>query len=537
VTEFPYGENQLTGYNQLLIFDEENERYRYLDAAGMAHNYVLDSESETDDIYYPEGVENLSDADSFVALVTSELLAEIETDLPIAAVLMTLNTGRFLCFDAAGRLLAVAAQETTEDENGDPQTVFSVLLSVTYVGDSLVQIETVTLEDGTVLTFIYDEDGFFLGLDADEPDEGDTEETTEPTTEDTTEPTTTESATEDPEETTTEPETTEPEDELAEKQEINELNAWGQPVTKGSSVSGLTLVQTFAYTVNGNYATMIADENGTATNYVYNPDNGQKESEHLGDTTPVNYTYDASGALVAVTQAVAGLTNGTALANQYARENDRLVSIARNGVLYEFTYDAFGNALASKVNGEIYWENSYANAAKGEVGQLIYANGLTLTYTYENGKVATISYDDGETLAFEYEYDDAGKLVTLTDNINDRVTTYGHAEYGESYFEIADKDGNVYYRRGATGDNSVTEEFFGLVFTLSKESSTDAATGNTTTNSTAELGGESRTFSRVEDVFGRSIQKQARGSDGDVVLNSDYKLPRHFGHAHDQSDR
>jgi RHS repeat-associated protein len=527
VSEFPFGENLLSGYNQLLIWDEENARYRYLDAVGMVQNFVeTDETTEAGDVLYaPEDAENVT---TFVAVLSAETLAGLNLDLPVTAVLTDLEDGRFLCFDALGRFVGVAVLETVDDGEGNEETTYTALTSITYIGDSLLKIDTVTFEDGVTLTFTYDENGDFLAIERNEPEAEIEEEPEEENNEDPGDPE------EDPEEENGDP-GEDPEEEIeeengeepdeeddAEREEIHELNAWGQPTSKGVRVGNLTLVQTFAYTVNGNYAALSTDENGAPTSVSHNPDNGQKEFENLADTTPVRSVYDASGALAAVTQAVAGLTNGTTLSNQYTRENDRLVAIARDGVLYEFTYDAFGNALASKVDGETYWENSYSGAAKGEIGQLIYANGQTVRYTYEDGNLATVSYDEGDTIAYAYAYDEAGKLVTITDNLNDRVSTYGHEEYGESYYEIADKDGNIYYRRGATGANSVTEEFFGLVFTLSKESSTDAATGNTTTNSTADLGGQSRSFSRVEDIFGRSIQKQARGANGDIILDSAY---------------
>ena len=305
--------------------------------------------------------------------------------------------------------------------------------------------------------------------------------------------------------------------EYANLEESEDLNQWGQPITTSKTSGGMSLVKSFAYTVNGNYATMITDENGVSTSYVYNPENGRKESEQLGDCSPVIYGYDAAGALTSLTQLVSGLTGATGYSNHYHYSGGRLTGITHNNISYSFSYDTFGNLLASKLDGQTYWENVYSDPSRGEIGQLLYANGQTITYTHTSGSIATISYDGGQTIAYEYAYDTDGYDTILTDHLHGRIT-----KSSEHSVEITDLSGKRLYGRLTLSDDSIAEDFFGLIFTSSTQSSTDYATGNRSTTSTARFGNEERSHARVEDIFGRTIQKQLMDSEQNVVINNEY---------------
>jgi RHS repeat-associated protein len=462
-----------------------------------------------------------------------------------------MGTSVSAAYDSLGRFIGIFSSYSQDGAD--------FYYQIAYYGNDLFKINTVTFDDESVITFLYNSDGNFIGMDGEEPSDLPSEEpeydpsnddieiTYSDTDEDENTGSNEEEATEydksDADDYTDDDDYDDDysdndydddddtnwddywndytEDEYARLVEINEVNIWGQPVVKGNSYNGLALVETFAYAVDGNYAAASTNFDGIETLFGFNAANGQKESEQLGTLTPLQNFYDASGALVAVTQAVEGLSNGTGFTNYYNYSKDRLVGISHNGVNYEFTYDAYGNALASKLDGTALWTNTYANPAKGDVGTLVYANGDTVTYTYVNGKIAAISYDGGAQTAFEYEHDSNGNISKITDNINDRVTSFGHETYGETYYEIADSDGKIYYRRGQPSGTSSVEEFFGLVFYLSTQSSTDNASGNVTTTSTASYGDESRSFTRVEDIFGRAIQKQIRNDSEQVLINNE----------------
>jgi len=66
------------------------------------------------------------------------------------------------------------------------------------------------------------------------------------------------------------------------------------------------------------------------------------------------------------------------------------------------------------------------------------------------------------------------------------------------------------------------DEFFGLIFFYEQQSSTDNATGNRTTTSKATMSGEMRSFTRVDDIFGRTLQKQMRNGEDEILLNNEY---------------
>ena len=123
----------------------------------------------------------------------------------------------------------------------------------------------------------------------------------------------------------------------------------------------------------------------------------------------ITYFYKLlEGFLRRATQAVSGLSNGSAMTNDYVYTNDRITSITHNGFTYNFEYDIWGNETAVKVGSQTL--AAYTYTADESINTITYGNGDVLSYTYNaDGNVVSIRWNN--TAAYTYTYDVGGNIV------------------------------------------------------------------------------------------------------------------------------
>lgn len=288
--------------------------------------------------------------------------------------------------------------------------------------------------------------------------------------------------------------------------------------TQESRTDGLTsLISQYTYTADSNYLSQYTDENNISTSYVYSLANGLKQSETLANDSSVLYGYDAVGALTSVSQTVTNFLTDSSIAmqTQYAYENDRIVSITHNGFSYNYDYDIYGNLSSISVSNTPLVSYSYNNDYYKSVNTITYANGMKISYSYDaKGNITGISYDEGDTWTFTYTYDEYGNLQSYTDTINHTVTSYDKTINGVKYKEVMETIGEnstIIYSLVETNDLSCMQSVFGQNYSVTNQTSYNAAEGTKTEVQTTSINlfgsdGFAKT-TNLEDAFGRRAEE------------------------------
>lgn len=226
----------------------------------------------------------------------------------------------------------------------------------------------------------------------------------------------------------------------------------------GSSLSGQDL--TFAYDALGNRTTM--QVNGVSTAYVTNSLN---EYTSVGGAAT---SYDADGNL---------LTDGTRTYSYDAL--NRLTKVVSGADTWEYEYDAFGNRVATLLNGQ-------------RTDYLLDPTGLTsIVGTFDGGGSRTASFAVGLGLeasvitgsANFYDFDALGSTAGISGNAGTYSNHYAYDPFGKVLDSSATID-NPFQFVGAEG---VTEEGNGLAFMRARYYSID--TGRFTSIDPLRLGG------------------------------------------------
>ncbi len=195
----------------------------------------------------------------------------------------------------------------------------------------------------------------------------------------------------------------------------------------------------------GAYVDKTTDEQGYITDYRYNPNTGYVEEVKNPKGVVTEYKYD-NNKLSSVE------TNGTKVLYSYDGDNKFLSSITfANSAdtvkeTYSFTYDSFGNKVASKVGNQTLSTNSYLphNAGlnytkygNGDIKKLAY-NSLGLCIgVYNSETVSTPS------LMYSWKYDSSGRTVRHTDKVNGKKYNFDYDSLNRPIRrELLDKDDN-----------------------------------------------------------------------------------------------
>jgi RHS repeat-associated protein len=197
-------------------------------------------------------------------------------------------------------------------------------------------------------------------------------------------------------------------------------------LTQEKMVGGVTGERTIDYTYDlaGNRLTRSDSVSGLVTNYSYD-DNNRLQSLTEGNQ-PTTFTYDDNGSLLQ-------RSNGTETVD-YEWMNDgenRLVEVrnseAGGTTQTQFVYDAFGNRVASIVDGA---RTNYLTASVGGLPQVLMEydanNQITADYTHGLGLVAA-TRNNREGF---YHTDGIGSTRVITDSVGLVTDRYTYDAFG-----------------------------------------------------------------------------------------------------------
>ena len=124
----PYGHGWVTSYNQLIIYDNEKERYQYTDENGT-RIYFSEVSYETEDGY------EVWKADTFIDLVEKEILLYRTNDASMTqySTIKIMRDNQIYIFDSYGRLIRIT------DGTNDIRIVYvsPSSLAISYISDAI----------------------------------------------------------------------------------------------------------------------------------------------------------------------------------------------------------------------------------------------------------------------------------------------------------------------------------------------------------------------------------------------------------------
>ena len=185
--------------------------------------------------------------------------------------------------------------------------------------------------------------------------------------------------------------------------------------------------------------TSVTDAKGTETTNTYNSTNGRVISSAIGSSPSVSYTY-ADGQIASMSRSAAS--------------GDQTVTQT-----YAMSYDNFGNMVSVNVGSRNLATYSYGDA-NGNLSELLYANGDSVSYEYDElERVSNVYYnDDVFNPAVSYSYSNNGSVSRVDDYAANRAHVYNYDALGRltSMTEHAGANGVQLYRSAFDGANRVT---------------------------------------------------------------------------------
>lgn len=142
-----------------------------------------------------------------------------------------------------------------------------------------------------------------------------------------------------------------------------------------------------SYPVTGadEYTATVYDQNAFTSTSVYNAKNGtlKQYTDNNGNVT--NYTYLTANDLPDT------ITSGSqSVKYYYDNKYKHLTALKHGDTTYGFTYDEFGNRIATMVGSSVLATNTFG-AHNGYLQKMTYGNNDTVEYTYDRyGNVATM---------------------------------------------------------------------------------------------------------------------------------------------------
>ena len=227
-----------------------------------------------------------------------------------------------------------------------------------------------------------------------------------------------------------------------------------------STQDGKYIQQYTYYTDNGNYVSKAYDDRGYYIGYTYDDDMGTLSAvrDKRGNTT--SYTYNAYN------DWITGVSDTTG-AVSYSYATRRLSQVTTPSTTYQFTYDAFGNPVSTKIGNRTLLTNSYDDNNGVLLSKTYGNNTLTVNYEYDSydrlttmkygsttkaswaytarGQVGS-HYDAGEGRTWYYTYDDIGRLVRMDAS---------DGSYFRTDYNILDQNTELHYRLADWGKRDV----------------------------------------------------------------------------------
>lgn len=181
------------------------------------------------------------------------------------------------------------------------------------------------------------------------------------------------------------------------------------------------------YDETGSFLTAVTGPLGTTTSYSYLEDRGLSESVTSPTGERVWYEYDDdSDRLKEVKQELSRLRYEYTAAGLPSRI--RLSGTDPEGIVYEMSYDEFGNRLSTAVAGEVLAENTY-EPSNGNLISTAYGNGAVLSMTYDNLDRVIAKTWAGHTPS-TVTYDKRGAIYRATDGLSGITTTFDYDLFG-----------------------------------------------------------------------------------------------------------
>jgi len=218
---------------------------------------------------------------------------------------------------------------------------------------------------------------------------------------------------------------------------------------KTSMIDPDTGTTEYTYDAMGNIKTQI-DNKGQAVTFVYDAINRLERKEYDSPTmSDVVYTYDALDPPDS-TGRLSSIDDGASQTSYEYDKEGRVVKVTRiideNTYITQTSYDTLGRIAAitypdSEVVSYSYDANSgllesvssYINDitynAQGQILAIQYGNNTQTTYTYNNDQrlQRILTTDNGQLTTLQdlnYDFDKAGNLTQLTDNIRSNIRYY-----------------------------------------------------------------------------------------------------------------
>lgn len=294
---------------------------------------------------------------------------------------------------------------------------------------------------------------------------------------------------------------------------VSVVDKYGNDLSNETIIDGVSLSNSSDYTENGNYLKSIKNSLSAKITYGYSEYFGDLQYVKDANGNVVNYTYDLNGNTTKVSQNVSGLSNGLAIENSYSYDNgNRLSETIQNEINYKFNYTEFGLIKSIKENDKKLISYKYND--NGYISCEDYGNDQIVDYSYNNDKKKVTVKQNDKTL-YSYNYDEFGNLISIKDNISDRVTNYTTDKDGNI---ITEETGDVYHKFYITEDENIE-----VIGNKTKKTKTESEDNQTKTSWTVNDDIYS-TYITETDKFGRTtsekIYRISHDSDGKEVASS-----------------
>ncbi len=183
----------------------------------------------------------------------------------------------------------------------------------------------------------------------------------------------------------------------------------------------------FTWDENGNLETYTTRSSESIT-YAYDQQ-GNLLSESDGTSGPANYTYNSAGRLLSATSA-----DGTTTISYDDTGNITQIQYP-NGLSLSYTYDEAGNRSSmTDQHGNVQY---YTYDAAGRLATISNAAGQLVAYTYDNAG-NLLQEENGNGTVTNYSYDAAGRLLTIL-NLDSEGNENSHVIY--TYDELGQRVG------------------------------------------------------------------------------------------------
>lgn len=255
----------------------------------------------------------------------------------------------------------------------------------------------------------------------------------------------------------------------------------------------VSMIKSYEYD-DSDRVTSMTDHNGITTYYKYNNKNELIEigNSKTGDTivNPTRFTYieDLSKT---IQQTVTDITTGNPIdiVAEYSYVDNKIEIVTHNGISYHFEYvEGVLNRIYTETLSDSNSSTSHTvvdyDYADNNIGEIRYANGLTVSYTYSDDMISQIQYslNDGSqpsiVKTLNYSYVDG--LLNVTDSQSKTRTVY--TDTGYKIYRDENNEQKLLYVLENNPDGSTTETYCPDTYISNDVCLSQTSTSKTTTD-------------------------------------------------------